>query len=135
VSPGFPAPPPEWARSWRLLQALLQFAGFAGVTVAAGLGLRSLLGRPGAGLEDRALRWTRAGFLLLGGALAAGALRSQSLGGGLWPEGREAWGLVAWLTFFAVLHVHRVKAFRGRTAAAAGLGGWILAALAWLALR
>jgi ABC-type uncharacterized transport system permease subunit len=89
------------------------------------------MGRPA--LEERALQWTRAGFLLLGAAWVAGALAP---GGELWPRNSQPqWGLLSWLIFFAVLHVHRVQAFKGRTAVVAGLAGWTLAAGAWIFLR
>lgn len=106
------------------LWSALQAAGFASVTVASALGAATLARRSLAGrLEPWALHWTRAGFLLLGGALAAG---------GRWPLlPLQQWGLLSWLIFFAVLHVHRVPAFKGRPALAAGLAGWALAAAAW----
>jgi hypothetical protein len=110
------------------LESALGAAGFACVTVASALGAASLLRRSLAPrLEPPALQWTRAGFLLLGAALAAG---------GRWPPlPRQQWGLLCWLIFFAVLHVHRVKGFQGRKAVVAGLAGWALAAVAWIGLR
>ena len=118
------------------VQAALQVSGFACVTAAALLGARSLWGRPSSGnLEAWVLHWTRAGFLLLGGAMAAGFWPPDP-GTGLRPldfQGR--WGLLCWLIFFAVLHTHRVKAFKGRPALAAGVAGWLLAAGAWIGLR
>jgi ABC-type uncharacterized transport system permease subunit len=105
-----------------LVQGALQLAGFACVTVAAALCARALLAR--SFLDPRILRWTRAGFLLLSGALVACP----------WDP-RQQWGLLSWLVFFAVLHVHRVKDFKGRTAVVAGLAGWALAAGAWIGLR
>jgi hypothetical protein len=111
------------------MSVLLLAAGFACVTLAAILNARELLGRP---CQERALAWTRAGFLLLAGALVAGALEP----GARWPPPpRQLWGPLVWLIYFAVLHVHRVKGFKGRPAAAAGLAGWLLAAGAWLAVR
>jgi ABC-type uncharacterized transport system permease subunit len=107
-----------------LVQDALQLAGFACVTVAAALCARALLVR--SFLDPRILRWTRAGFLLLSGALVAGAW---------FQDPRQQWGLLSWLVFFAVLHVHRVKEFKGRTAVVAGLAGWALAAGAWIGLR
>jgi ABC-type uncharacterized transport system permease subunit len=117
---------------WFQLQAALQSAGFACVTLAAAFGVQALLpGRPG-GMEERALQWNRAGFLLLGGALVTGTLRT----GTLWPQhAGQQWGLLSWLIFFAVLHVHRVPAFKGRTAVVAGLAGWVLTVGAWFGLR
>ena len=111
------------------MSAVLRAAGFACVTLAALLNALELLGRP---RQEQALRWTRAGFLLLGGALAAGALGP----GASWPPpARELWVPLVWLIYFAVLHVHRVKAFKGRPAAAAGLAGWVLAAIMGLVSR
>jgi hypothetical protein len=119
---------------WLLAQTGFQAAGFACVTLAAIQGARALLGGtaapPGAG---PALGWTRAGFLLLGCGLAAGALGD---GRASWPRTpADHWGLIAWLTFFVVLHVHRVKAFQGRAAICAGLAGWLMALLAFFLLR
>jgi len=101
--------------AWSLLCAVFQAAGFACVTVAALLELQALLGRRPLGLEGPPLHWTRAGFLLLGLALAAGGAGSWRLRGGFWPlQPGQRWGLLSWLVVFAVLHVHRVKAFKGR---------------------
>jgi len=118
-------------------QALLGAAGFAGFTLGAWLGAWSLWAAPdrAARLERAALQAIRAGFLLLGLALAAGAAASWRAAGRLWPgDPRSAWMLVVWLVWFTVLHVHRVKAFKGRTAALAGLAGWVFSLLAFLAL-
>jgi ABC-type uncharacterized transport system permease subunit len=113
-------------------QGALQLAGFVAVTVASALGARALLGRTP--LEQRILQWTRAGFLLLGLALLAGAWRTPDFATWL-LDPRQQWGLLSWLIFFAVLHVHRVKGFKGRTAIIAGMAGWALAAVAWMGLR
>ena len=119
-----------------ILHAVFQAAGFACVTVAALLELQALLGRRPLGLEGPPLHWTRAGFLLLGAALAAGGAWSWRLRGEFWPlQPGQRWGLLSWLVVFAVLHVHRVKAFKGRTEVLAGVAGWALAAGAWFAWR
>ena len=119
------------------LGAGLRLAGFAAFTGAAGFALAILgIRGPGAGgrLEAGFLRWARVAFLALGGALAASVW--TGLGGGGWPaRPGEAWGLFAWLVCFAVLHIHRVKAYKGARTAAAGVLGWALAALAWLVTR
>jgi hypothetical protein len=116
-------------------QAAFQIAGFACLTVASAWGAAALLGA-GQGRGARVLPWTRAGFLFLGGALAAGALESWRAWGQLWPRSpRDHWGLVAWLIVFAVLHVHRIKAWQGRPALRAGLAGWALALAACFLLR
>ena len=118
------------------LLTALQAAGFACVTAAALLGAKALWGRPSANdLAGWALHATRAGFLLLGGALVAGFWRPDPATG-FWPlDFQREWGLLCWLIFFAVLHVHRVKAYKGRPALAAGIAGWVLAAGAWIGLR
>jgi ABC-type transport system involved in cytochrome c biogenesis permease subunit len=119
---------------WSTLQTGFQAAGFACLTVAAILELLALLGR-GATAEARALQWTRAGFLLLTGALVAGGLWNWRLWGECWPlRPAQRWGLLSWLIGFAVLHVNRVKAFKGRPVMIAGVAGWALAAGTWLAL-
>lgn len=119
------------------LGAGLRLAGLAAFTGAAGYGAAILRARkPGAGprLEAGFLRWARIAFLALGGAVAASVW--TGLDAGAWP-GRpgDLWGLFAWAACFAVLHTHRVKAYKGRRTAAAGVLGWALAALSWLATR
>ena len=114
-------------------QTALLGAGCASVTFAAMLAAWSLLAAPdrAARLEGASLPWIRAGFLLLGLALAAGILASWQAAGELWPPART---LTVWLIWFTVLHVHRVKGFKGRTAAIAGLAGWALSLLACFGL-
>ena len=123
---------------WNLLHTGLQAAGFLCLTAASALGTRALLHVPGspgaAGLEAGNLRWTRTGFLGLSGALVTGALGNWRMWGELGPSSpRDRWVLIAWLIFFVVLHVHRVKGFRPRSAILAGLAGWALALGGWLA--
>jgi hypothetical protein len=123
---------------WNLLHTGLQAAGFLCLTAASALGTRALLRGPGspgaAGLEAGNLRWTRAGFLGLSGALVAGALGNWRIRGELGPGSPvDQWVLAAWLIFFVVLHAHRVKGFRPGTAILAGLAGWALALGGWLA--
>ena len=107
--------------------------GGACVTAAAVLAAWSLRAAPdrAACLERASLHGIRAGFLLLGLALATGALARWRTAGDPWPP---AGPLAVWLIWFTVLHVHRVKAFKGRTAAIAGLAGWALSLLAFLGL-
>ena len=118
------------------IQAALRAAGFACVTTGALLAAKALWGRPSPrNLEGWSLHCTRAGFLLLGGALVPWLWRPEP-DRGLWPlDFQRQWGLLCWLIVFAVLHVHRVKGFKGRPALTAGIAGWALAAGAWLALR
>jgi ABC-type uncharacterized transport system permease subunit len=119
---------------WTLLATAPRLAGLACVTLAALMAAGALLGS--GRMAALALRWTRAGFLLLGAALATGACQNWRTQGSLWPgDARGTWTLLAWLIFFMVLHVHRVKAFQGRPAAWAGLAGWALAAAAWFGMR
>jgi hypothetical protein len=113
--------------AWRACQTILGWLGTATVTVAFLLGLRALWrpSVPGRDLGAASLRWTRAGFLLLGSAVLAGAaavhLAPGTLGAGAAP-GR---GLLAgWLIYAAVLHTHHLKGFKGRKALLAGVAGW-----------
>jgi hypothetical protein len=119
-----------------LLHGLLRALGWVCVSAAALLELKALLGRQPAGLDGPPLHLTRAGFLLLSGALAAGTPGIWDARGGPWALRPGQLGdLLSCLVFFAVLHVHRVKAFRGRPEAIAGVAGWALATGAWLAAR
>jgi hypothetical protein len=112
------------------LGAGLGLAGLAAFTGAAGRAAAILINRDpdrAARLETGFLRWARIAFLALGAAVAA------SLGAG--AAAGAGWPLFAWALCFTVLHCHRVKAYKGRRTAAAGILGWALAALAWLATR
>ena len=87
-------------------------------------------------LERATLHCARICFLLLALALAAGAVGGWMAGGDPWPrDARGAWALAAWLTWYTVLHVNRVKDYKGRTAAAATVAAWILGLMAALGLR
>ena len=118
------------------LWSALQGAGFACLTVAAALEFRALRLQPSPGLRGPALHWTRAGFLGLSAALAAGGAWSWQLRGEFWPLlPGQLWGLLGWLGCFSVLHVHRVKAFQGRPELIAGMAGWLLMATTVWMLR
>jgi hypothetical protein len=126
---------PAFARAWILLLA----GGCVLGTAAALLAARQLLADrspdAAARLERNALHCARACYLLLGLALAAGAVGTWLGAGDPWPwDARNAWLLAYWAVWFTVLHVHRVKAFKGRTAAAATLVGWALGLMAFLGL-
>jgi hypothetical protein len=117
-----PLPPPDPASWQEPLQGLLASFAAAAFSAAWALALAALLRAPrgaasfGPPPEDPVtpfLRWARAGFLAQAAALAAtlpGALDRS------WPQGGEAWLLLAGLGWTAVLHLHHVKAFRGRGA-------------------
>jgi len=76
--------------------------------------------------ERLTLQGTRTLFLACGAALAVPALR----------KGAPApWLLASWLILAVALHLHHVKALKGRKAQVAGLAGWVLCMAAFLTLR
>jgi hypothetical protein len=118
---------PSRPGAWRACQTTLGWLGTAAVTVAFLLGLRALWRppAPGGNLGAASLHWTRAGFLLLGLAVGAGAAASHLAVGAQGAGAAPGRGLLAgWLIYGAVLHTQHLKGFKGRKALLAGVAGW-----------
>ena len=64
--------------------------------------------------------------------LGAGALLVRPL---LTRTAPPAWAVASWLTLAVALHLHHVKAWKGRRAQLAGLAAWGLSLAAYLRLR
>lgn len=134
------------------LTLALYLLGFAGVTLAFGLGILALLKprdhqlKPGSFLaralgpldlnfEQLNRQWIRIGFLLL----ACGLITGRTLAEPAWsvPWGwdpKSNWGLFSWLIYGAVLHLHYTPAFKGRKAVWASVFAWGLALLTYFGM-
>jgi hypothetical protein len=126
-------PAPEFATT----RAALAVAGALLGLGAARLAVLQLRAAPAAAPrhERNALHCARICFLLLSLALAAGAVGGWLAAGDPWPrDAQGAWILGSWLVWFIVLHVHRVKPYKGRIAAFATVAAWTLSLLAAWAL-
>lgn len=137
--------PPALQSAWFPPHATIYFAGYASVTVAFVLGVLALAG-PGdrrfeagsfwaraMGVEDGTAvdfekmnrQWIRFGFLMLACGLITGGLWAKSSWGDYWAwDPKENWGLVSWLVYGAVLHMHYTPAFKGRKALWASIFAW-----------
>jgi hypothetical protein len=127
---------PSRPGAWRACQTVLGGLGAAAVTVACLLGVLGLRPpTPGRDPGAASLQWTRAGFLLLGSAVAAGAAATWQAQGTFWSGAPRGHGLLAgWLIYAAVLHTHHLKGCKGRKAMLAGVAGWVCFGAALAAL-
>lgn len=100
--------------------------------------LRYLVVIPGdrrADLEGRTIQALRAGFLMLALALILHSSWTTYAWGEFWAwDPAKNLGLVVWLAYGGVLHIHHVPALKGRPVVLASLGVWIFLALAMSAL-
>jgi cytochrome c biogenesis factor len=121
-------PGPGWA-AWIVLQA----AACLTLTVAFALGVRALTTPSGDLQRTRlagTLPWLRAGFLLLTLAWVGQSLWLTMAWGESWAwDSARNLGLLVWLAYAGVLHMHHVPNLRGRRAVQASLVAWGLLAL------
>jgi ABC-type uncharacterized transport system permease subunit len=119
-------------RSWVVnVHAVLAWAAFGDLTVNAALAAARLLraGRPAeaaTGTEAAIDSWIsaslRVGFLLDSAMLASGSLYKFLLFGEVWTfDPVEVLGLIAWLAYATVLHLHLLGRWEGRR-----LASWCL---------
>jgi ABC-type transport system involved in cytochrome c biogenesis permease subunit len=113
-----------------LLFAGLRGAALLPLAVAAFLALRTLRASPESA-RPAALRWLRAGFLLLTLAWVAESLWLTVAWGEAWAwDPARNLGLLAWLVCAGALHLHHVPHLKGRKPARTGLAIGSLLALA-----
>jgi cytochrome c-type biogenesis protein CcsB len=124
--------PPALRSGWFLPHVTIYFTGYSSVTVAFVLSILALL-KPGdrqfeAGsfwaramgateinFEQLHRSWLRLGFLLLASGLITGGLWAKFAWSDYWAwDPKENWGLITWLIYGAVLHMHHTDQFRGR---------------------
>lgn len=122
---------------FRLVLLLLHVAAYGALTWAFGLGCGSLRRGESAGaLQARALRWLRAGFLLLSAGLIAHSTWTTFARGEFWAgEPAQNLGLLVWLAYAGVLHMHHVPSLRGRRTILASLIAWSLLVLILLGVN
>jgi ABC-type transport system involved in cytochrome c biogenesis permease subunit len=110
-------------RSWLVeVHAVLAWAAYGCLTVNAAVAL-SLLWRGDEPAPRRLLAFTLAlGFLLHSAMLASGSFYKFLLFGSAWSfDPIETLGLVVWLAYGTLLHLHRLAGWDGRR-----LAGWCL---------
>ncbi len=122
---------------FHLVLLLLHTGAYGALTWAFGLGCRSLRRKTSATtLEASSLRWLRAGFLLLSAGLIAHSTWTTFIWGEFWAgEHGQNLGLITWLVYAAVLHMHHVPSLRGRRTILASLAAWSLLAISLLCVN
>lgn len=120
----------------------LSFVGYASFTVAFVLGILALvkpdapshergsfwarfIGSPALKPEKRNRQWLRFGFLMLTCGLITGIIGATFAGDDPLAQGPEGnLGLVTWLIYGGVLHLHYLPEFKGRKALWASVLAW-----------
>ncbi len=140
--------PPALQSAWFLPHVTIYFAGYSSVTVAFVVGILALvkpgdrsfepgsfwaraLGATGAkdatavNFEKMNRQWIRFGFLMLACGLITGGTWAKFAWSDYWAwDPKENWGLISWLIYGAVLHMHYTPAFKGRKAVWASVFAW-----------
>lgn len=135
--------PPALQSAWFLPHVTIYFIGYASVTVAFVLGILALM-KPGdlnfesgsfwaravgttdVNFEKMNRQWLRFGFLLLACGLITGGTWAKFAWTDYWAwDPKENWGLISWLAYGAVLHMHYVPTLKGRKAVWASLFAWV----------
>lgn len=120
-------------RSWVVdVHAVVAWAAFGCLAANAGLALRHVASRTPAGpVAERALSASLSlGFALHSGMMASGSFYKFLLFGVAWSfDPIETLGIVAWLSYGTLLHMHLLGGWQGRR-----LAGWCLALFVVLAV-
>ncbi len=124
--------PPALNSGWFLPHVTIYFSAYSSTTVAFVLGILALckpgdrkfaegsfwaraLGSGEVNFELLHRQWLRLGFLLLACGLITGGLWAKFAWSDYWSwDPKENWGLITWLIYGAILHMHYTEAFRGR---------------------
>ncbi len=134
--------PPSLQSAWFLPHATFYFLGYGAFTAAFVVGMLSLLrqgnGAPEPGtfwalalgsaevdFETLNRQWIRFGFFMLACGLVTGSLWAKCAWGDRWGwDPKETWGLLNWLVYAGVLHMHHVPGLKGPKAVWASLLAW-----------
>lgn len=134
--------PPALQSAWFLPHVTIYFTGYSSVTVAFVLGILALvkpgdrsfepgsfwaraMGAENVNFEKMNRQWIRFGFLMLACGLITGATWAKFAWSDYWAwDPKENWGLISWLAYGAVLHMHYVPSFKGRKAVWASVFAW-----------
>ncbi|MBI3185617.1 MAG: cytochrome c biogenesis protein CcsA [Myxococcales bacterium] len=116
-------------RSWVVdVHAVVAWAAFGALALNAGLSLRALMREEAAGLAVP--RTLEVGFILHSAMMASGSFYKFLLFGKAWSfDPIEILGLIAWLAYGAVMHMHLFAGWKGKR-----LAGWCLFVFALLVI-
>jgi len=118
---------------FRIVLVVIFMAAYAALTIGFVLAFRSLL--RSIDLEKTVVKWIRVGFLLLSVALIVHSTWTTFAWGEYWAwDPAKNAGVLAWLMFAGVLHMHHVPELRGRRVLFASLAAWSLFTLTLAAM-
>jgi len=122
---------------FRFVLALLHVGAYGALTVAAVIGCLSLRGEESAATRQvTSLRWMRVGFLLLSAGQIAHSTWTTFAWGEFWTwDPAKNLGLMVWLAYAGVLHMHHVPSLKGRKTIIASLVAWGLLAIVLLGVN
>ncbi len=136
--------PPALNSGWFLPHVTIYFSGYSSVTVAFVLSILALvktgdisldkdsfwaraLGRQEMNFEILHRDWVRIGYLFLLGGLITGGLWAKFAWSDYWAwDPKENWGLISWLIYGVVLHMHHTSFLKGRIALKVSALAWTL---------
>ena len=136
--------PPALNSGWFLPHVTIYFSGYSSVTVAFVLSILALirtgtinldkesfwaraLGRQEVNFEELHRDWVRIGYLFLLGGLITGGLWAKFAWSDYWAwDPKENWGLISWLIYGVVLHMHHTSFLKGRAVLKVSAASWFL---------
>ena len=136
--------PPALNSGWFLPHVTIYFSGYSSVTVAFVLSILALLrtgtitlykdsfwaralGRQEVNFEALHRDWVRIGYLFLLGGLITGGLWAKFAWSDYWAwDPKENWGLISWLIYGVVLHMHHTAFLKGRILLKVSAFSWLL---------
>lgn len=136
--------PPALNSGWFLPHVTIYFCGYTSATVAFVLAVLALirsgttsfkensfwaraLGSSEINFESLHKDWVRIGYLFLLGGLITGGLWAKFAWSDYWAwDPKENWGLICWLIYGAVLHMHHTSFLKGKAVLKVSAFAWIL---------
>lgn len=132
---------PALKSNWLIAHVITCFIGYAGFTLAAGLGVMYLIKEVGGDtkndngllshfpdlnvLDNLIYQNIVIGFLLLTVGIITGAIWAHSAWGTYWSwDPKETWSLITWFVYAAILHARLMRGWAGKRIAIMALIGF-----------
>lgn len=133
---------PALQSNWLSIHVITCFLGYAGFTLACGLGIMYLIksraerrGNQGTGfhallpsladIDESLYQSALVGFVFLTLGIMTGSIWAYSAWGAYWSwDPKETWSLITWLVYAIMIHVRYMRGWRGRRMAFLSLIGF-----------